>query len=145
MGEDDLTFSRRMGILPPRKAIQIDSMDKDLRTGLWNALNVFWEQYSPSSWGGFASEQFERFMDDLWLNHLKQPIDNRSTFYNDKYFIRKHFFECDWYRAYDFIEFAAQRYSDESLRATFIRVQLNTQAGVLGVPLRGRAVGQNHG
>lgn len=38
-------FSQREGIKPVKSVIQVDTMDKDLRNGLWNALTMFyWEQ-----------------------------------------------------------------------------------------------------
>lgn len=40
-----MLFSERMGIKPIATQIQIDTMDKPLRNGLWNVLHIFiWER-----------------------------------------------------------------------------------------------------
>jgi hypothetical protein len=50
----ELTFSQRMGLTPVRKALQIDSMDGDLRIGLWNVLEeVFWRHLNLGSGSQF--------------------------------------------------------------------------------------------
>ena len=41
------SFSQRRGINPTKKNIQIESMDDDLRNGIWNSLHKhYWAQYS---------------------------------------------------------------------------------------------------
>jgi hypothetical protein len=38
-------FSQRKGIKPVKSVMQVDSMDSELRNGLWNALIIFyWNQ-----------------------------------------------------------------------------------------------------
>lgn len=34
-------FSQRKGLKPVKSVMQIDSMDSDLRNGLWNGLFIF--------------------------------------------------------------------------------------------------------
>ena len=46
---------------------------------------------------------------DLWVNHLKRPVDEKPSGWDQLYRdIRTYFFSCDWNRVYDFIEFMAQ-------------------------------------
>ncbi len=36
-----MKFSQRHGIVPTTKPIQVDSMDDDLRNGLWNGIKIY--------------------------------------------------------------------------------------------------------
>ncbi|HEU4506960.1 MAG TPA: hypothetical protein VFR78_01890 [Pyrinomonadaceae bacterium] len=36
------SFSQRKGLKPIKNIVQVDSMDRDLRNGLWNALQIFY-------------------------------------------------------------------------------------------------------
>jgi hypothetical protein len=37
-----MQFSERMGFKPVKDIIQINSMDDDLRNGLWNVLTIYY-------------------------------------------------------------------------------------------------------
>jgi len=42
-------FSQRHGYKPVKSVIQIESIDEELRTGLWNALDIYyWSAGRPS-------------------------------------------------------------------------------------------------
>ena len=125
------SFSQRRGIKPIKK-IQIDSMDDDLRTGLWNALTIFyWEQelyehdidnYEVSH--VIPSPNIYILLRRLWDSYLKRTLDNLND-WPEAYSvigrdIKKHFFECQWYEVYDFIEFVANNYPDESVNQKFM-------------------------
>lgn len=99
-----MKFSQRIGMKPIKTEIQIDSMDSDLRTALWNSFHLFYLQAINSSW--IYQSEFEWFFISLWQNFFKFPIDtlvdsvDRTT-----KVIRDWFFENKWYEVYDFIEF----------------------------------------
>jgi hypothetical protein len=45
-------FSQRKGLKPVKSVMQVDSMDDDLRNGLWNALTVYyWSKVESDSYG----------------------------------------------------------------------------------------------
>ncbi|WNN45517.1 MULTISPECIES: AbiJ-NTD4 domain-containing protein [Winslowiella] len=107
-------FSQRMGITPLKKAIQLESMDDDLRCGLWNVLQVcFWDQN-----GYEISHQLDDIAKKVWFSLFKLPIDTcPSFFYQDLYgrladncahaICRKFFLDekTKWWQIYDFTEF----------------------------------------
>ncbi|WP_318376212.1 AbiJ-NTD4 domain-containing protein [Enterobacter sp.] len=107
-------FSQRMGITPIKKAIQIESMDDELRYGLWNVLQIcFWDQSSYE-----ITLQFNGIAKEIWFSLFKLPVDscpdfyirdlygriNKSCAYSTcrEYFLNK---ETKWWEVYDFVEF----------------------------------------
>ncbi|MDY3557025.1 hypothetical protein R5W24_006209, partial [Gemmata sp. JC717] len=68
-----LKFSQKMGF-SPLKSVQVEGMDSDLRTALWNALNLHFNRlqtnrhYARDDYAGVLSYH-------LWVNVLKQPQD----------------------------------------------------------------------
>ena len=107
-------FSQRMGITPLKKAIQVESMDDDLRNGLWNVLQVcFWDE----SWSEI-SHQLDRIARSVWFSLFKLPIDTCPSFFSRDIYgrlsnncayatFRKYFLdgETKWWEVYDFMEF----------------------------------------
>lgn len=104
------TFSQRMGIKPISEVVQLESMDEELRNGLWNALDRIL----------FKTSHFDesRFTENLWWHFFKKPVDSRPIEHNgfgvtyQKVWqeIRGHFFGCEWNEVYDFVEFTLRCY-----------------------------------
>lgn len=102
-------FSQRRGLKPIKEVVQIESMDADLRNGLWDALTVHY-------WPGGRQEAY-RLPDDpslyelcrrVWHLYFKVPVDTIPRMWSDTHrIIRNHFFDCTWYEVYDFAEFVA--------------------------------------
>lgn len=45
----------------------------------------------------------------LWLDYFKWPLDTLpNDWFNVRKRLRAYFFQCEWYEAYDFLEFVAQ-------------------------------------
>ncbi|SBL57757.1 Uncharacterised protein [Klebsiella michiganensis] len=124
-------FSQRMGITPLVKAIQLESMDQDLRYGLWNVLQVcFWDQR-----GNEVYRQFDRVTRRIWFTFFKLPIDKCPQFFTyDMYddltdscafsVCRKFFLNSNtkWYQLYDFIEFIYNEFElSESVKDNAIK------------------------
>ena len=69
-----MTFSQRHGYTPAQKAIQLNSMDVDLRNSLWNVLRKFYLQLT-----GDLRKQVDPSaivsLKDLWANYFKWRID----------------------------------------------------------------------
>ena len=113
-------FSQRKGIKPVKSVIQVDSMDDELRNGLWNALTIiFWSQVK----GNWIScyERIDFLFKRLWRDYFKEPIDTLRDSWVETYKeIRKYFFNCKWYEVYDFIEFIANNYPDVKANSRFM-------------------------
>jgi len=111
-----LTFGQRKGLGPIKNVIQTDSMDSDLTNALWNILSVkVWDTkyflYHQGKIGSIA-----RFSQTLWARHFHKPIDDRPSSPSDILrHIRNHFFTCDWFHVYEFLEFVVNYFSDDSL------------------------------
>ena len=102
-------FSQREGLKPLKQRIQIDSVDEDLKNGLWNCFLKFVEVLTPFT----GVKLFRRLGELLWINYFKQPLDTLS---NDPFeiykYIRDYFFDSkrEWNEIYDFIEFVVKVY-----------------------------------
>jgi hypothetical protein len=113
------SFSERYGF-KPSKNIQIESMDDDLRTGIWNVLHKhFWSQYDYylfrydyGSQERHESAKTNRSLIsicmNLWLDFFKCRVDAISHQWESLYEqVEEGFFQIDWNRVYDFLEFIA--------------------------------------
>ncbi len=85
------SFSQRMSFKSVKSIIQIDSMDEDLRTGLWNN---FLDQVWKADY--FRIVTFQKYTAILWGSYFKRAIDTSPTTFNDiTHNIRKYFFMCE--------------------------------------------------
>lgn len=105
------SFSQRKGLKPVSEIIQTDSMNSDLRNSLWNALDVALWSTTGFLWKQYGDAEMEPLSRVLWFNHFKKPLDSRPD-NNHKVLtaLRKYFFECEWFEAYDFLEFILKHY-----------------------------------
>jgi len=116
-------FSQRKGIKPIKKEIQIDSMDNELRTDLWNAVYLFYLKRLDGVYNFWKDTELKMFLMRLWMDFFKQPIDylKRMNSYEIFEMIKKYFFnEWKWYEIYDFLEFIVNNYLNESVNSQFI-------------------------
>lgn len=125
-----MRFSERHGFKPVKTAIQVDTIDQDLRNALWNVLKItYWDTVVSS--GDFMergyylsyhqNEKMEILCKILWVHYFKNTLDNLSDDWNGVYrSIQTHYFQCKWYEIYDFIEFIANNYSDGSKNEAFM-------------------------
>lgn len=103
-----MKFSQRMGITPATKAIQIDSMDDDLRNRLWNGFKLYIIDvfFKTDEYGGDRSSSFIELCKLLWHAHYKLAIDTMPYRTNDAIlFIREKFFKGEWFEVYDLLDF----------------------------------------
>ena len=101
------TFSERKGLTPVSEIIQTNSMNEALRNSLWNVLDAaLWSEprFINDSFG--PPGEIDPFSLSLWINYFKKPIDERPREQGDVLSaIRAHFFSCEWYQVYNFLEF----------------------------------------
>lgn len=98
-------FSDRLGITQPKLALQVDSIDVDLRNCLWECCCEFYfKEFGESPY--VAKTPLSPILRDLYVNHFKQTSDNIDTFVSDEVAKQKvNFYQLRWYEIYNLIEF----------------------------------------
>jgi len=115
-----MKFSERYGYTPINKVIQIDGLNDALRNSIWNVLDatVFSDKYflkhRYNDYGVVAEKaRIYKFSQRLWADFFKLPVDSRDGFpegiLRD---IRNWYFNADWFRVYDFLEFFVSLYPE---------------------------------
>ena len=111
-------FSERYGYKPIREIIQKESMDDNLRNGIWSLFTIYlWNQVDYSSYqshGNINTSNLKTLIIAYWLNFFKQPIDTIPIqFEKVLYKVRSSFFNCEWHEVYSFIEETLENYPRE--------------------------------
>lgn len=126
-----MRFSEQYGHVAVRNAIQIDSMNQQLRNGIWSLLTIYiWDNVRCYGTSFFeTSPAGRKLFTRLWLYYWKLPIDTLRDDWNAVLGkTRLYFFECEWFEAYDFVEFIAQNYPSYPFtdEAAFVRAVNST-------------------
>jgi hypothetical protein len=118
------SFSQRKGLKPIRETFQQNSMDNDLRIGLWNAsFEIYWESVirdvAYQSHDSYQDNRF--FLRSLWSYFYKKPLDEMPTI-GQKFMqhVRQDFFNSPWNEVYDLLEAFVICYDDDSVNSRFI-------------------------
>ena len=122
-GDQIRRFSQRKGIKPVKDVIQKESMDDDLRNGLWNALDIYyWRRVLVDSVGNISKKDISGILfSKMWIDFFKLPIDTMDSYWSELHdYLRKYYFESKWYEVYDFIEFVANIYPSKTLNSDFM-------------------------
>ena len=99
-----MRFSEREGFKPVRTVFQIDSVDENLRNGLWTIIyNCVIRRVSIQILSGDTG--IRDFLSNLWIYHYQKAVDQQLSYDEFLKFIRKEIFSGPWYGIYDFIEF----------------------------------------
>jgi hypothetical protein len=102
-----MKFSQRIGKNPIKTDLQINSMDENLRVGLWNVFRGFFLEQTKTE--HVEKSPLAPFFNALQNNFLKDALDNISNdIQKTSRSIMRWFFACNWYEVYDFIEFVSQ-------------------------------------
>ncbi len=103
------TFSQRKGLTPLEKSLQIDSIDSDLKNGLWNVLYSCYLNEANVHHAVDADKVKKRAL-IMWVNFFKKPInklnDQRMSVCVEV--IETLYYKLSWNEIYDFIEHLAQ-------------------------------------
>jgi hypothetical protein len=87
-------FSERIGVKPPKTVLQLDSMDDDLRNGLWNTCyDVVFKEFL---WEYFRTHDNE-VIDKLWRHFFKGRVDEIP--YSGREVVaelKAYFFKVNW-------------------------------------------------
>lgn len=115
-------FSERMNIKKVRNSLQIESIDLELRTSLWNLILKYYffdfEEYLPIKTNNLVTYILNR----LWDEYFKLPLDTLEYFWGKNLKqIRSYFFNASWFEVYDLVEFLANIHPSEELNKIFIQ------------------------
>lgn len=115
-------FSQRNNPEFQEVPIQKESMNIELRNTIWNVIYVFILQKHSNGGTSFAnSPVLKSFFENLYMFHLKQPIDGISHFKSDQLERFKQFFyNSGWDEVYDLVEFIySWHYFDDEQKDSF--------------------------
>lgn len=104
-----MNFSQSMGIESQVKHLQHDSMDSDLKNGLWNAIKLRVLDRLSRNRDNRRQSGFDEFCELMWHNYFKLPVDMISDNYRkSEEFIRDRFYKGEWYNAYNMVQWVAE-------------------------------------
>ena len=98
-------FSERIGAVEPRKTLQLEVIDDDLRNSLWNVLHTLYNHSREDYWRMVAKHVAKFFR--------KSPVDELPFANCDcKQWIKSYFYKLQWYEVYDFVEFVVDNHEE---------------------------------
>lgn len=113
-----MLFSQRNGYKPVRESFQVESMDEQLRNGLWNALDLYVLSLDKNtlSLGPGKSIKEVKLGDYhsglIWSDFFKRPLSPDialSLLVSKRDEIYELFFMQAWFEVYDLLEFSASK------------------------------------
>lgn len=123
-----MRFSQRYGFQPVKTVVQTESIDEDLRNGLWSVLKIsYWDtaKMAGSFHPGYylsaeANRDLECLCKRLWFNFFKKPLDTLPDDWEKvRSLLRDVFFGLVWHQVYDFIEYVGQNHPDKQRNKNF--------------------------
>lgn len=99
------SFSERYGYAKSRDALQLECMDGNLRTSIYNVLyeKLYEKQYE------FGDVCIHK---RIWSKFWHKAIDEYSPFRSFYDYLKQWIKECPWNQAYDLIEFVANEFEE---------------------------------
>lgn len=95
-------FSQRIGAAQASAVIQLESVSQPLRNSIWNFIHSLFSD-GESGWWKIAEISSQFF--------FKLPVDELPPYNHSRHeWIKKQFFDLDWYEVYDFVEFIVEWY-----------------------------------
>ena len=115
------TFSQREGFQPFEHLPKGVHIDKTLRTDLWNLIVAHCGSFGPHHHYTYQST-ISDFVASVWTEKLHRRLDHfDSTSLGVYDIVIKHYFSCQWYEVFDFIEFLIEHFRfRESRKKQFI-------------------------
>lgn len=108
-----MKFSQRIGKSEIKNVIQKETIDKELKNSLWNVITIYyWNKIVKRNQINTNYEDCKNLLIKIWINFFKYNLDEMPTdFQTYNEYLKKYFFETEWYNVYDFIEFLPKNYS----------------------------------
>lgn len=103
-----MDFPQRIGKRPVKETVQLDGIDNDLRTSLWNVFYIVYitGEYLNDRAYHFSDEVRARLYRSAWFNFFKSPLDQIPYKLGDTdNIVKKWFLDSEWLDVYRFIEF----------------------------------------
>lgn len=108
-----MKFSQRIGKMPVKTVLQVESMDDDLKNGLWNVikddcfdnLNNWDFNQNETDKGVFCLYLWKEFFKKTTDSIPKNFTQNVETYATIDFFREWYFSKALWFEIYDFIEF----------------------------------------
>ncbi|MFQ6397583.1 AbiJ-NTD4 domain-containing protein [Nocardia sp. KC 131] len=94
----EMRFSQRHGCVPVKSVVQVEEIDDDLRTDLWNVTHTLY--FEPQYAHATHPLNFTR----IWVGLLRKDIDQFPVTYNFEAIIKHWFKTATWYEVYDLVE-----------------------------------------
>lgn len=108
-----MLFSKRKGFTKIREVIQVESIDTELRNGLWDAIQIHYLDLYKE----YSHEDLDLLIKQLWHLYFKKTLDTIPLSFDSIYkYLRDYYYKCEWYEVYDLIEFISSHYSFEPSR-----------------------------
>lgn len=96
-------FSERVGASKTPPSLQLEAMNDDLRTSLWNVIVDSFQRPRDRGWGEMAKA--------LARDVLKAPTDMLPSLGSgNRKWVRERFYKLPWHGAYDLVEYIAQNF-----------------------------------
>lgn len=99
-------FSQRIGKTEINTEIQLDYISEELKNSLWNiVLSYILEPFIEET-NSLHNSRYKTFIDSLWFNHFKEPLDEIPSGTNNiRLKLRQRFFSWNYLELYDFLDF----------------------------------------
>jgi soluble cytochrome b562 len=104
-------FSEKYGYSSVEKAFQREVLSDGLRVAIWNILKItIWDRYDFHNEDySSTSKEINLLIKRIWIHFLNRDLDKLPRFRGNEQGsyaeLKKYFYECDWFKAYDFLEF----------------------------------------
>jgi hypothetical protein len=109
-----MLFSKRHGQTPTLKSLQKEKVDLELRNRLWNAFKMFyWNNYKSGNAINdvVKGSNLESLVFGYWHFFFKWSLDDKPyQFRRVEPILKEQFYDFEWFRVYDFIEFTINRF-----------------------------------
>ncbi len=101
-----MNFSERHGFIVTKNVIQKNSMDTELRTGLWNVINIYICEPMSRERDVLTENSFFGFFFEFYFSFLKWETDTIPySIERVTKQLKTVFMGWPWYKIYDFLEF----------------------------------------
>lgn len=103
-------FSERYGYKPIRQALQLESMDDDLRNSLWNTFVNLYLSSGELLLREFEGSYERKILRSIWEEFFKFPQnDLKDHFSSERGLVRERYFRLKWNEVYDLLEFLVEK------------------------------------
>ncbi|MEW6536475.1 MAG: AbiJ-NTD4 domain-containing protein [Candidatus Auribacterota bacterium] len=103
------SFSQRQGITLLQKKIQKESMDEDLRIGLWNVFYSYifshWQRTPTYGYPKQETREINFFVAFIWTKFFKECADTVPEYLRIASIIKENFIKNEWNQVFDIVEF----------------------------------------